>query len=109
MNKALAATTVAALLGTVLLAGAARCSRPDRPPAPLTGAWSYSTSESHDGSSRSESLSVCESAGSGPGYADVRAEEMVNGVMHTARQGRVRYRNVSGVLDRLVAQAKRGL
>ena len=114
MTKSIMTAAVATLLGPALLAGVSRAApdppaaRADRPPVTLHGAWSYSNSDSRDGSSWSEALAVRQSQAD-PGRADVRVQEMANGVTHTARQDRVRYRDVVGVLDRLVARAKRGL
>ena len=109
MMKRLWGMTVAALTANALLAGPAFCSPPNRPPTPFTGAWSYSNSASHDGSSWSESLSVAKSAGAGSGFADIQVEEMVNGVTHTRRQDHVRFGNVNSALERLITQAKKGL
>ena len=104
---------LAVVIGTIFCTGMAWGNPTDhptaRPPKDLTGAWSYSHSESSNGSSWSESLSVAQSADYGPEFADIVVEEMSNDVTHRAHQEGVPWADVSTVLDKLVAQAKEGL
>lgn len=105
-------SAVTALAAVVLVSTAARASD-DRPPVPFAGAWSYSKSGSRDNQSWSESLSVAESKNSKEGqatrYADIRVEEMVNGVTHKKSKKHVAFQDVNTVLETLITEAKKGL
>ena len=98
---------VAALAVVVFSSASSFASDDKRPPVPFSGAWSYSSSGSNNRTSWSESLSVSENREAG--FADITVEEMVNGVTHKKNKKHVPIKDANAVLDKLVAEAKKGL